>query len=287
MVTVFLSSVAQGLQQYRDAAYKAIEGLDGHHCVRMEDFGARSGTAYSVCLAKVSECDLFIGLVGHEYGSIAPNTEKSYSEAEYDAAVAAGKPTLVLMAPEEFPVPAKLIETDQVRQKQINFRTKVSAQHVAFFSGQSTEGLARQVIQAIHNRRSEGLKEGAIIQGPTITKLLFPLFTNQAGMDTGIAISNISADPFGTEPVAGSCTIHYYGHITGGFSAPGAQTSGVIRPGEQLIFTSSNGGNGLIAATPGFQGYLIVECRFKAAGTGFVCDLGLQRFGSCYTAQML
>lgn len=79
-----------------------IEGLDGYHCVRMEDFGARTNVPYSVCLAKVSECDLFIALVGHEYGSTAPETGKSYSESEYDAAKAAGKPTLMLMAPEEF-----------------------------------------------------------------------------------------------------------------------------------------------------------------------------------------
>jgi|SRR5580658_9319984 len=39
--TVFLSSVAQGLEECRDAAYRAIEGLDGYHCDRMEDFGAR------------------------------------------------------------------------------------------------------------------------------------------------------------------------------------------------------------------------------------------------------
>ena len=39
MWTVFLSSTAKDLQAHRDAAYHAVEGLDGFHCVRMEDFG--------------------------------------------------------------------------------------------------------------------------------------------------------------------------------------------------------------------------------------------------------
>jgi hypothetical protein len=37
---VFLSSTAKDLSAYREAVYRAIEGLDGYHCVRMEDFGA-------------------------------------------------------------------------------------------------------------------------------------------------------------------------------------------------------------------------------------------------------
>ena len=53
------------------------------------------------------------------------------------------------------------------------------------------------------------------MQGPVVTKLLFPFVTNQAGFDTGIAISNISDDPFGTEKQEGTCTIYYYGRVTG------------------------------------------------------------------------
>ena len=60
MPTVFLSSVSRGLEPYRDAVYHGIEGLDGHHCVRMEDFGARDQTPYSLCVEKVRECDVFV-----------------------------------------------------------------------------------------------------------------------------------------------------------------------------------------------------------------------------------
>jgi hypothetical protein len=69
MPTVFLSSVARSLEEYREAAYRAIEGMDGYHCVRMKDFGARTDAPYQVCLDKMRECDIFVAIIGHNYGS--------------------------------------------------------------------------------------------------------------------------------------------------------------------------------------------------------------------------
>lgn len=78
--SVFLSSTAKDLKEYREAAYRAIEGLDGYHCVRMEDFGARDDISEDFCLSRVEECDLFVGIVGHLYGSCPNIREKSYAE---------------------------------------------------------------------------------------------------------------------------------------------------------------------------------------------------------------
>jgi len=119
------------------------------------------------------------------------------------------------------------------------------------------------------------------------TRLLFPYVTNQAGFDTGISLSNISDDPFGSAKNDGICTVHYYGSLVGGGVAPKAQTTLVLHAGEQAIFTLSGGGSHGIYSTPGFQGYIIAECRFKAAGLGFVSDTDAKRVGSCYVAQRL
>src|ERR1035438_10898311 len=101
----------------------------------------------------------------------------------------------MFLAPEEFPLPANLIEPDGIREKQANFRARISQDRtVTFFP--TAEALAWQVIQAIHNLRSHSVEEGTIVQGPTVTRLLFPFVTNQFGFDTGIAISHISQDPF-------------------------------------------------------------------------------------------
>lgn len=113
--------------------------------------------------------------------------------------------------------------------------------------------------------------------GATTTTLLFPFVTNQAGFDTGIAISNTSADAVGTPNQQGKCTISYFGNTTGGGAVPPPQTSADVPAGKQLVFLLSSGGGLGIAATPGFQGYIIATCNFQYAhGIAFVSKLGGQ-----------
>jgi len=120
------------------------------------------------------------------------------------------------------------------------------------------------------------------------TNLLFVFLTNQAGFDSGIAISNTSVDPFGTAPQSGPCKLNYYGETTGGGAAPAAQTSAVVPAGKQLVATLSGGGNLGIAATPGFQGYMIASCSFQYAhGFAFISDLGANKLSEAYLALVL
>jgi Domain of unknown function (DUF4062) len=73
----------------------------------------------------VAACDVFVGIVGHVYGSCPAGTERSYTEREYDAAVSAAKPRRLFVAPDDFPLPANLIESDDKRTEQHAFRTRV------------------------------------------------------------------------------------------------------------------------------------------------------------------
>ena len=98
---------------------------------------------------------------------------------------------------------------------------------------------------------------------PCETTLLFPFVTNQAGFDTGIAISNTSAQ-------AGSCTISYHGA-----DAPDPMESSEVAAERQLIFLVSSGGEDDtgIDGAPGFQGYIMADCGFQDAhGFGFVSN---------------
>ncbi len=151
---IFLSSTYRDLAKHRAAVIEAIERLDGYHCVRMENFGARDWEADDFCRAKVQECDLFIGIVGHLYGSRPENSAQSYTEREFDAAVAANKPRLMFIAPEDFSFPANLIEPDEPRQKQREFRQRASTGRIRD-TFTSPEDLAGRVVQAIHNWEKE------------------------------------------------------------------------------------------------------------------------------------
>jgi len=118
------------------------------------------------------------------------------------------------------------------------------------------------------------------------TNLLFPFVTNQSGFDTGIAIANTSADPFGTKTQQGACVINYYGNTTGGGAAPAAATSAVVAPGTELVFDLLSGGG--VPATPGFQGYIIAQCAFQYAhGFAFISDIGATKTAEGYLALVL
>jgi hypothetical protein len=89
--TVFLSSVARGLEEYREAVYKAIERLSGYHCVRMEDFGAQPEDPVAICSKRAASCDVFVGIAGQRYGSSPPDDDRSMTEIEYDAGAQRGR----------------------------------------------------------------------------------------------------------------------------------------------------------------------------------------------------
>ena len=148
--TVFLSSTGKDLAAYREAAGDAINKLDGYQCIRMEDFGARDAMADDFCQAKVKECDVFVGILGHCYGGSPKGSEKSYTEQEYGAAVATGKPRLMFLAREDFPLPTNLREPDERWNWQRAFRERVSAERIRdAFS--SPGDLTWRVVQAIRN----------------------------------------------------------------------------------------------------------------------------------------
>ena len=119
------------------------------------------------------------------------------------------------------------------------------------------------------------------------TTLLFPFVTRRGGFDTSIVVTNASAEPFGTKPRSGTCSIHYFGGTESGGPAPPTRTAHVIGPGQQLLFSFFGGGSGL-NATPDFGGYVVIECFFPDAhGYAMIGDLGLQRVAAGYEAKLL
>ena len=58
--------------------------------------------------------------------------------------------------------------------------------------------------------------------------------------------------------------------------------------GNELVFTLSGGGNLGIAATPGFQGYIIATANFQFCHAfAFISDAGAQRLAEGYLAIQL
>lgn len=161
MVEVFLSSTAKELATCRESAYRAIEGLEGYHCVRMEDFGARDEPPDELCRRRVATCDLFVILVGISYGSVGP-TGISYTEMEYETALAAGRPCLVFLTMSELPIPAVVAEPDALQRKQQEFRERLHGSERTTASFRDCSELSTGVVQAIRNWEATPLEHSVI-----------------------------------------------------------------------------------------------------------------------------
>jgi len=103
------------------------------------------------------------------------------------------------------------------------------------------------------------------------TTLMFPFVTNQAGFESGLAISNTGADLLGTKngaPVSsitgqsGTCTLTFFGNATASSNPPAFTTAAAVAPGTTWTgtLTSVTGG------TPNtFGGYMFAACNFLYA----------------------
>lgn len=106
------------------------------------------------------------------------------------------------------------------------------------------------------------------------TVLFFPFVTNRSNFETAVVISNTTDDNLGTAYQSGRCTLRYHGAVNEEGLQPASQSTVVLNPGEQLVFTLSNG-NSLqgVDPLPDFQGYLVTDCEFQhAQGFAFVTE---------------
>ncbi len=123
----------------------------------MENFGARADAAVDFDDRKVRESDVLVGVLGLCYGSHPRAGPPSFTEREYESALAAGIDRLMLVSPEDFLMAGHLIEADAKRRRQQVFRARVKGDLIvdgaAAFA--SPAALSRAVVSALANWRAE------------------------------------------------------------------------------------------------------------------------------------
>jgi hypothetical protein len=175
LLKVFLSSTAKDLAPYREAVAAAIRKLENLHSVRMEDWTAQPGTPRAVCEAKVRESDIFVGIVGHCYGSSPPDDERSFTEIEFDTAVAEGMPRLMFVTTDDFPIPVTMLRSESLEQAQGQeaFRKRVLATDTAARNFRTPDELVSGLRNALWNelqhrgRRAPPKREPALCTLPS------------------------------------------------------------------------------------------------------------------------
>lgn len=88
---VFISSTFQDLKEERQAAVEAILS-SGNIPAGMELFSAGDESQMKVIKRWIEESDVYLLILGGRYGSIEPDTQKSYTQLEYEYAIQLNKP---------------------------------------------------------------------------------------------------------------------------------------------------------------------------------------------------
>jgi hypothetical protein len=122
---VFVSSTYDDLRQERQQATQAILEMN-HMPSGMELFPASDLSQWELIKTVINESDYYIVVVAGRYGSVHRETGLSFTEMEYDYAVAQGLPVLGFVKKDLSAIPAGLSEPDPVaRLKLEKFREKV------------------------------------------------------------------------------------------------------------------------------------------------------------------
>jgi hypothetical protein len=137
MTSFFVSSVVSGFEEYRMATKSAIE-LQGGRPVMSEYFGAREYSSEKACLLEIEQSDVFILVLGHDYGYIT-TADISVTEAEFRHAQSLNKKVLVF------------IQKTSMDERQTFFRTSVENYSDGFFRASFTNSseLKDEVVRGI------------------------------------------------------------------------------------------------------------------------------------------
>ena len=141
---VFVCSTFADLSDERSAVLDAIRRLQLQHD-SMEFFGARANQPLETCLEEVRRSNVLVVIVGHRYGTLAPNLGISFSEAEYREGQRLGKPSLVYMRDESVPILPKYMERDSAKLSLLEaWKSALQERHTVANFRESTD-LALQV----------------------------------------------------------------------------------------------------------------------------------------------
>lgn len=106
---VFVASTWEDLQNERKEVLEALQQFYFQH-VNMEYFGADPRQPIKKCLEEVQSANIFVGIIGHRYGSILSTTGKSFTQMEYEEAIKSNIPCLIYIRSDDVPIPPKYVE---------------------------------------------------------------------------------------------------------------------------------------------------------------------------------
>ncbi|HUV01772.1 MAG TPA: DUF4062 domain-containing protein [Bacteroidales bacterium] len=122
---VFISSTYGDLIPYRANIWEVISKLNNITIVGMEKFGARTASSLETCLAEVAASEIYVGIIAYRYGSVDKYTGKSYTQIEYEKALALGRHILIYLFDKEGFIQPKNIDFGENAKKLAVFKNSL------------------------------------------------------------------------------------------------------------------------------------------------------------------
>jgi len=147
--TVFLGSSTEELSDHRKAIHRLLSSIEGCKCIWSEDTGQINDVSkYKDSKDLITSCDLFVGIVGHFYGTPIEDLDNvSLPVAELHLAQETNREMLIFIASEDFLLPANLREEDGRWKDQRKFRSTLTNECIPF---DSVDALVREVERAFN-----------------------------------------------------------------------------------------------------------------------------------------
>ncbi|MCL2751737.1 MAG: DUF4062 domain-containing protein [Firmicutes bacterium] len=167
---IFVSSTYSDMLPYREAIRNALIKAA---CVPMgmERFGAASIPPLEKCYEELASCQMYICALGMRYGSIDQDTQKSYTQLEYERARKLKLPILVFLVNEE-KVAFRMNDIDmgESGKKLKSFKADILASKeilCSFFDSASAleETVYRSVYDEMGRQRTRSEKNEDFLQG--------------------------------------------------------------------------------------------------------------------------
>lgn len=213
---VFVSSTFTDLKQERAEIIQALLELDCFPA-GMELFPATHDGAWELIRKVIDDSDYYCLVVGARYGSL-DSDGLSYTEKEYDYAVATGKPVVAFLHSQPETISFDKSEPSvEIREKLEQFRTKVKTNHHCKFWS-NADDLGGKVSRAMINLRkshpSDGWVPGSFAEDESSRIEKANLKTRVAELEASLARSSeISHDEI--EDMASGDDL-YYGTVAFG-----------------------------------------------------------------------
>nr|MDT0663752.1 DUF4062 domain-containing protein [Micromonospora sp. DSM 115978] len=140
-------------RSFVNAAESAVIRL-GHVPVDMDYFPAEDNDPAQMCRRRVTDCDVYVGIIGFLYGTAVPGMNVSYTEFEFDTASDLGMERLIfVLDPDRTEGPRSLLVDKHFGDRQDAFRERVQTAGLTVKKVTSPDELDTQLSHALGQLR--------------------------------------------------------------------------------------------------------------------------------------